>query len=82
MSCAWKEPNCRIGLILGTGTNACYLEEISAIGTVDPKDFPGQGPYSIGFFLPPKFICALAPECSPKIGTQYKAPCLQWHQLH
>ena len=42
MSCAWKEPNCRIGLILGTGTNACYLEEISAIGTVDPKDFPGQ----------------------------------------
>ena len=42
MSCAWKEPNCRIGLILGTGSNACYLEEISAIGTVDAADFPGQ----------------------------------------
>ncbi len=26
MSCAWKEPKCRIGLIVGTGTNACYLE--------------------------------------------------------
>ena len=25
MSCAWKEEKCRIGLILGTGTNACYL---------------------------------------------------------
>ena len=56
MSCAWKEPNCRIGLILGTGTNACYLEEISAIGTVDPKDFPGQGPYSIGFFDRPNLF--------------------------
>ncbi len=28
MSCAWKEPKCRIGLIVGTGTNACYLEVI------------------------------------------------------
>jgi hexokinase len=26
MSCAWKNPKCRIGLIIGTGTNACYLE--------------------------------------------------------
>ena len=42
MSCAWEEPNCRIGLILGTGTNACYLEELSAIGTVDANDFPGE----------------------------------------
>ena len=35
MSCAWKEDKCRIGLILGTGTNACYLENIDAIQTVD-----------------------------------------------
>ena len=35
MSCAWKEDKCRIGLILGTGTNACYLENIDAIETVD-----------------------------------------------
>jgi hexokinase len=26
MSCAWKNPNCRIGLIVGTGSNACYVE--------------------------------------------------------
>lgn len=38
MSCAWKEDKCRIGLILGTGTNACYLENIDAIETVDSNN--------------------------------------------
>ena len=42
MSCAWREPNCRMGLIFGTGTNACYLEQISNIGTIDAKEFPEQ----------------------------------------
>lgn len=27
MSCAWKNHNCRIGLIVGTGSNACYVEK-------------------------------------------------------
>ena len=31
MSCAWKNANCRIGLIIGTGTNACYLEDIEKV---------------------------------------------------
>ncbi len=26
LSCAWGEPRCRVGLIVGTGCNACYLE--------------------------------------------------------
>ncbi|XP_050302604.1 hexokinase type 2-like [Anthonomus grandis grandis] len=26
MACAWIEPYCRIGLIVGTGSNACYYE--------------------------------------------------------
>lgn len=26
MSCAWKYPNCKIGLIVGTGSNCCYVE--------------------------------------------------------
>merc|ERR1711872_751960 len=30
------------GLILGTGTNACYLEDIKNIETLDPAAFPGQ----------------------------------------
>ena len=42
MSCSWKEPKCCIGLILGTGTNACYLEQIANIGTIDAKEFPEQ----------------------------------------
>lgn len=28
MSCAWKYHNCKIGVILGTGSNACYLEKV------------------------------------------------------
>ena len=31
MSCAWKDSKCRIGLIIGTGTNACYLEDIDNV---------------------------------------------------
>ena len=31
MSCAWKNKNCRIGLIIGTGTNACYLEDLDEV---------------------------------------------------
>jgi len=31
MSSAWKNPKCRIGLIIGTGTNACYLEDIENV---------------------------------------------------
>lgn len=32
MSCAWKHPKCRIGLIIGTGTNACYIENVDEVG--------------------------------------------------
>lgn len=42
MSCAWRDNRCRIGLILGTGTNACYLEDIKNIETINKDDFPGQ----------------------------------------
>ena len=42
MSCAWTDPRCRIGLILGTGTNACYLEEVKDIGTIDRDEYKDQ----------------------------------------
>ena len=32
MSCAWKHPKCRVGLIIGTGTNACYIENVDEVG--------------------------------------------------
>jgi len=42
MSCAWKDNRCRIGLILGTGTNACYLEDVKNIQSLNQEDFSGQ----------------------------------------
>lgn len=39
MSCAWKNHNCRIGLIVGTGSNACYVEKVENCDLFDgPKD--------------------------------------------
>jgi len=43
MSCAWQDTRSRIGLILGTGTNACYLESVSAIGTLDEDEDENVG---------------------------------------
>lgn len=41
MACAWKNLECRIGLIVGTGTNACYVERLDAVETWEPS--PGDG---------------------------------------
>lgn len=35
MACAYRDPNTAIGLILGTGTNACYVEQLDRVGTWD-----------------------------------------------
>ena len=48
LSCAWKDKRCRIGLILGTGTNACYLEDVKNIETLDddsPSEVSLQRPF-------------------------------------
>lgn len=37
MSCAWKTRYCKIGLIVGTGSNACYLEQLKYIDTYKPE---------------------------------------------
>ncbi|XP_042212278.1 hexokinase type 2-like isoform X2 [Homarus americanus] len=43
MSCAWKNSNCRIGLIVGTGTNACYMEKLEKVELWDgATDEPNQ----------------------------------------
>ncbi|KAJ1356728.1 hypothetical protein KIN20_014472 [Parelaphostrongylus tenuis] len=31
MACAFKENTCQIGVIVGTGTNACYLEKLQRV---------------------------------------------------
>ncbi|KAG8435282.1 hypothetical protein GDO86_013291 [Hymenochirus boettgeri] len=35
MTCAYEDPNCEIGLIVGTGSNACYMEETKNIEMVE-----------------------------------------------
>lgn len=35
MSCAHRNKNCKIGVIIGTGCNACYLERVSNVDLYD-----------------------------------------------
>ncbi|XP_018316394.1 hexokinase type 2 isoform X4 [Mycetomoellerius zeteki] len=43
MSCAWKNRNCRIGLIVGTGSNACYVEKTKNVQCAIPGNYsPGK----------------------------------------
>uniref|UniRef100_V5G402 Phosphotransferase n=1 Tax=Anoplophora glabripennis TaxID=217634 RepID=V5G402_ANOGL len=46
MSCAWKNHNTRIGLIVGTGSNACYVERQENAEMWDDVDM-GSGKVSI-----------------------------------
>ncbi|XP_055371114.1 hexokinase type 2 [Condylostylus longicornis] len=38
MSCAWKNHNCKVGLIVGTGSNACYVERVENAELFDVPD--------------------------------------------
>lgn len=38
MSCAWKYHNCKIGVILGTGSNACYVERAQNVELFEKAD--------------------------------------------
>ncbi|XP_078140206.1 hexokinase HKDC1-like [Centroberyx gerrardi] len=35
MTCGFDDQNCEVGLIIGTGTNACYMEELRHIDLVE-----------------------------------------------
>ncbi|XP_038599710.1 hexokinase HKDC1 isoform X2 [Tachyglossus aculeatus] len=35
MTCAYDDPRCEVGVIVGTGTNACYMEDMSNIDLVE-----------------------------------------------
>ncbi|KAK9303723.1 hypothetical protein QLX08_004717 [Tetragonisca angustula] len=47
MSCAWKNRNCRIGLIVGTGTNACYVEKTKNVECAIPGNYVPEKPYML-----------------------------------
>ncbi|XP_035514258.1 hexokinase-2 [Morone saxatilis] len=38
MTCGYEDPKCEVGLIVGTGTNACYMEEMQNIELVEGDD--------------------------------------------
>ncbi|XP_049820473.1 hexokinase type 2 isoform X3 [Aethina tumida] len=42
MSCAWKNHDCGIGLIIGTGSNSCYVEKQANAELFDEEDM-GSG---------------------------------------
>ncbi|XP_076229304.1 hexokinase A isoform X2 [Nomia melanderi] len=47
MSCAWKNRNCRIGLIVGTGTNACYVERTKNAQCAVTGNYAAEKPYML-----------------------------------
>ncbi|XP_036291714.1 hexokinase-2 isoform X4 [Pipistrellus kuhlii] len=38
MTCGYEDPRCEVGLIVGTGSNACYMEEMRNIELVDGEE--------------------------------------------
>ncbi|KAM6911015.1 hexokinase-4-like [Lycodopsis pacificus] len=38
MSCGYRDQSCEIGMIIGTGTNACYMEEMKNVRRVEGED--------------------------------------------
>ncbi|XP_060893251.1 hexokinase-2 [Labrus mixtus] len=38
MTCSYEDPQCEVGLIVGTGTNACYMEEMRNVEVVEGDD--------------------------------------------
>ena len=46
MSCAYSDPDIMVGMILGTGSNACYMENMDLVEKFDPKE-KGSGPNQV-----------------------------------
>ncbi|KAK1332928.1 hypothetical protein QTO34_006459 [Cnephaeus nilssonii] len=38
MTCGYEDPHCEVGLIVGTGSNACYMEEMRNVELVDGEE--------------------------------------------
>ncbi|XP_075065246.1 hexokinase-3 [Mixophyes fleayi] len=38
MSCGYKDHSCEVGFIIGTGTNACYMEEMGNVESVEEDE--------------------------------------------
>uniref|UniRef100_A0A452THN7 Hexokinase-2 n=1 Tax=Ursus maritimus TaxID=29073 RepID=A0A452THN7_URSMA len=38
MTCGYEDPHCEVGLIVGTGSNACYMEEMRNVELVEGEE--------------------------------------------
>ncbi|XP_060043559.1 hexokinase-2 isoform X3 [Erinaceus europaeus] len=38
MTCGYEDPHCEVGLIVGTGSNACYMEEMHNVELVEGEE--------------------------------------------
>ncbi|XP_037663031.1 hexokinase-2 isoform X1 [Choloepus didactylus] len=38
MTCGYEDPDCEVGLIVGTGSNACYMEEMRNVELVEGEE--------------------------------------------
>lgn len=61
MACAFQEPTCNIGVICGTGTNACYMEKVNKIHKLNNK-LNGEGGDNL---LPEVRNCGTFLVCCP-----------------
>lgn len=43
MACAFKENSCEVGVIVGTGTNACYMEKIANCEKLEDEHLESDG---------------------------------------
>lgn len=46
MSCAYSDPDIMVGMILGTGSNACYMESMDKVAKFD-SDEKTKGPNQV-----------------------------------
>lgn len=56
MACAFKENTCQIGVIVGTGSNACYMEKIENCDKIkylhlEEDDMPNEVLKLLNYFV-------------------------------
>lgn len=58
LACSFFHENCYIGLIVGTGTNACYMEKLRNIPKLKGIVVPEKGKQSFSFHVSQKHDCS------------------------
>ncbi len=84
LACAYDHENVRVGLILGTGSNACYIEPNPPIKHQNEKDNVGGGEIiniewgNFEKLLPRMPTDFIMDEYTPNPGGQYAEKMINW----